>query len=76
MTLTHDVADGSMRARPARRGGNISVCGNTTVWNAPDDRAHAGAEIRHGHLVPLADGTRARYHAFHALLTAWGLILA
>jgi hypothetical protein len=73
IAVTHDVADGSMRARPARCGGNISICGNTTVRNATDSGAYTGAEISHGPPVPLAD---ARARDFHALFTACGLILA
>ncbi len=53
-----------MRARPARRGGNISICGNTAVGNAPDHRTNAGAEIRHRHLVPSAGGSRAKFVCF------------
>jgi hypothetical protein len=47
ITISHDVADSSVRARPAGRGGNIAISGNATVWDSSDDGADAGLETSH-----------------------------
>jgi hypothetical protein len=42
----HDVADGAMRARAARCGGNVAVGRDLSAWDATNDGADSRSEIR------------------------------